>query len=144
MARRKNLSKSDIVGAIWLAIIGVPILLFNWITENVGWVQFGIGIITVAGVGVLLHRKLQSDRRKSLQQKYGDSTIVDKIMKRYIWEGQTEEQLLDSLGRPSAIDDHLLKTRYRQVWKYNPMGRGKFGLRVTLDDKCVVAWNQRS
>ena len=141
---RRNPSKNDIVGAIWLIIIGIPIFLFNWITENVGWFWVIIGVAVISVIIVLARKKSQNDRREYLQKKYGDLEIVEKIMQKYMWEGQTEEQLLDSLGQPSAIDNHLLKTRFRQVWKYQPIGRDKYGLRVTLDDKHVVAWNQRN
>jgi hypothetical protein len=59
-------------------------------------------------------------------------------MRRKLWQGQTVEQLLDSVGRPSSLDNNLLKTRKREVWKYQPNGKGRYLTRVTLDNDVVV------
>jgi hypothetical protein len=79
-----------------------------------------------------------------LRKKYGDETIVQKIMKRCYWQGQTSEQLIDSLGNPSATDDMLLKTRKREVWKYNQQGKNRYGLRLTLDNDILVKWERKN
>jgi hypothetical protein len=82
-------------------------------------------------------------RRQQLMQKYGDAKIVDKIMKRMFWQGQTSEQLLDSLGQPLDTDQRVLKTKIKETWKYNNTGKNRFGLRITLENNVVVGWDQK-
>ncbi|MGR5443673.1 hypothetical protein ACPV47_02130 [Vibrio jasicida] len=61
-----------------------------------------------------------------LINKYGDKEVVDKIMKRLIWKGQTEEQLIDSVGRPTyLIHEHHI-SGVKEVWRYEH-SRKKYG-----------------
>jgi hypothetical protein len=69
---------------------------------------------------------------------------VQRILQRNFWEGQTSAQLLDALGSPASIDKKLLKTKTREVWKYNHRGANRYGLRITLDENLVSGWDQKS
>ena len=80
-------------------------------------------------------------RRKHLIEKYGDPEIARRIMKQVLWQGETQEQLIESLGTPADTDQKVLKTKSKEVWKYRPTGKNRFGLKVTLDDGIVVAWD---
>lgn len=82
-------------------------------------------------------------RREALLEKYGDAEIVQRILRKTIWQGQTQEQLLDSLGRPLDIDERVLKTKSKETWKYNQVGKNRFGLRVILENGIVVGWDQK-
>lgn len=82
-------------------------------------------------------------RRKQLTEKYGDPEIARRMMKRVLWQGETQEQLLESLGSPADIDQQVLKTKCKEVWKYRLTGKNRFGLKVTLDDGIVVAWDAK-
>jgi len=77
-------------------------------------------------------------------EKYQDDEIVQSIMNRSFWQGQTSEQLRDSLGNPVDIDEKILKTKKKEIWKYNPQGGNRFGLRITLDDDVVIGWEQKN
>ena len=79
-----------------------------------------------------------------LRNKYRDEALVRRMVQGQIWPGQAAEQLNDSIGLPTAIDDIQLKTRKRQVWKYNQTGINRFSLRITLDDDVVVSWDQKN
>ena len=48
--------------------------------------------------GALKHKE-----KMRLMDKYNNTELVDKLMCKMIWQGQTEEQLLDSIGEPSYI-----------------------------------------
>lgn len=82
-------------------------------------------------------------RRLYLIEKYNDAMLVAKLMDRSIWVDQTAEQLLDSIGRPSDIDQKVLKTKKKEVWKYYPNGIGRYRLRITLDNDVVVGWDEK-
>lgn len=82
-------------------------------------------------------------KRERLMEKYRDEQLVDKLMQRMFWQGQSEEQLIDSLGKPLDVDQKVLKTKTKEVWKYNETGKNRYGLRVILEDGKVVGWDQK-
>lgn len=100
-----------------------------------GWLGLGVLFIVVCVWG---YRR----RRRHLIEMYGDPDIAKRIMKCILWKGETQEQLVESLGRPSDIDQKVLKTKTKEVWKYRPTARNRFGLKVTLDDGIVAGWEQ--
>lgn len=91
-----------------------------------------------------LHRQRKAKRRANLLLKYGDPGLVQKILDGMVWAGQTKDELLDALGHPVEVDSKLMKTRSREIWKYHPAGKNRFGLRVTLDDGRVAAWDRKT
>lgn len=108
-------------------------------------------VIVIAVIGIVLlvrytnkkRREEVERRRAALLAKYHDPQIVDKIMRHVFWQGQSQEQLLDSLGRPADIDQKVMKTKVKETWKYNPMGANRFGLRITIENSVVVGWDQK-
>lgn len=99
-------------------------------------------ILAVGGFFVLRYYQ-KKIRRERLMKKYGNSELVDRLMNRMFWQGQSEEQLLDSLGKPVDIDQKVLKTKTKEVWKYNQTGKGRYALRVTLENGEVIGWDQK-
>jgi hypothetical protein len=79
-------------------------------------------------------------RRRWLFSKYHDKLIVNRIMRRTIWQGMTIEQLTDCLGRPSAIDHEQLKSKSKQRWKYRPFGKSRYRQWVMIEDGVVTGW----
>jgi len=107
-------------------------------------------IVGVVGIVFLLtaYRKKKrlealEQRRAALMAKYHDPQIVEKIMKHIFWQGMSQEQLLDSVGRPADIDQKVMKTKVKEIWKYNQMGGNRFGLRITIENNVVVGWDQK-
>jgi hypothetical protein len=70
--------------------------------------------------------------------------VVEGIMAKTFWQGQTSEQLLDSLGEPLAIDNKVLKTKKKEVWKYDTIARNRYGLKITLENDIVMGWDQKA
>lgn len=105
-----------------------------------------IGVLIVLAVLANNHHQKQliKRRRESLLAKYQDDLIVDRIMAKKIWEGQTDEQLRDSLGLPVDIDQRVMKSKVRETWKYHQQGKNRFGLRITLENDLVVGWDQKN
>ncbi len=65
--------------------------------------------------------------------KYGDASIVDRIMAAEMWQGMTAEMLTDSWGRPVDRDREVYKTRTTETWKYGQTG--KIDLRTAWSSK---------
>lgn len=108
-------------------------------------------IVTIIGLiiafiimWVLISRYQEKKRREALLVKYGDIEIVEMIMKRMFWQGQTPEQLEDSLGEPVDVDRKVMKTKTKEVWKYNQTGKGRYALRITIENDEVVGWDKKS
>lgn len=144
MAKKLTKKQSEALG--WLILIAIPIIAVIKVLEAIGagGIAIIIGLIA-AGYFWHLHSKKQAElrRRAALMGKYGDEEIVDRIMKRSVWTGQTTEQLNDSLGAPIDTDEKVFKTKRKEVWKYHQTGRNRFGLRITLEDGLVVGWDEK-
>ena len=95
-------------------------------------------------VAFMANRYLDGKRRQQLTAKYNDAEVVDLIMSRSYWQGQTSEQLVESIGSPVDIDKKVLKSKTKETWKYHQVRKGQFGLRVMLEDNVVVGWEQKA
>ena len=102
-----------------------------------------VGIVVICILWACLCAQKKKKRREALLLKYGDAELVERILARRIWQGQTGEQLLDSLGRPVDIDERVLKTKTKHTWKYNQTAKNRFALRITLENGVVVGWDQK-
>lgn len=96
--------------------------------------------LIVIGALAINHLVTQA-RRKRLIEKYGDSEVVDMIMKKMIWQGMTAEQLVDSLGHPVVADKKVYKTKTSETYKYDQVGKNRFRRRVTVENSVVVGWD---
>jgi len=106
-----------------------------------------IVVLVAAGVGVLvwLRRRPTARRRRELIQKYGNPELVERIMRRAYWQGQTAGQLHDSLGAPRTREEELLETMTREVWRYAPLDEARcYAVRITLENGLVVRWDTRA
>ena len=144
MGRKTKQDKLLLQMLIIAVVAGLPLWLFIKAVNSVGLitvVMLGLGVTSAV---VFIRFKQRAARRTQLLAKYGDQTTVERIMKNLYWQGQTQEQLLDSLGHPLSIDNHLLKTKERQTWKYQRTGKNRYSLRFTLEDRIVVGWIDRT
>lgn len=142
MRHRITKAESKSLGA--LLIVGLPIVGIVKFLEAVGWV---IPIIlTAAGVSLFIwHQHDKKQKRLSrLRDKYQDEELVQRILQGSFWQGQSEEQLRDFLGPPTAVDHKVLKTKTRNVWKYQHQGANRFGLRITVEDGYVIGWDKKA
>jgi hypothetical protein len=140
VAKKQGLSPAA-VGAI--VVLGSIVAVFSWLKDNVGSLGMVVGCAVLVG-GVccfIVHRRNQ--RLTYLRSKYSDENIVQLIMRRRFWDGQSEEQLMDSIGKPSRVDKQVLMTKRREVWKYHQTGKNRYRLRITLDHGRVVDWDEK-
>jgi hypothetical protein len=79
--------------------------------------------------------------RQQLVAKYGDE-IADRILAHTIWQGMTDEQLVESWGGPADKDYEIKKTITKETWKYGQTGRNRFSNRVFLENGVVIGWKQ--
>jgi hypothetical protein len=98
-------------------------------------------LIVAGGIAASIHAT--NERRKRLMAKYGDALVVEKIMRKMIWQGMTNEQLVDSLGRPADIDEKVYKRKTVLTYKYNQDGARRFRTRVNIENGTVIGWTQR-
>ncbi len=85
----------------------------------------------------------QKARRNRIYLKYGRTESAEKIIKKTIWIGETAEQLRDSLGKPLDIDENVLKTKRKEVWKYHRKSASRYGLKIKIENGIVIGWDQK-
>lgn len=94
-------------------IVGVPVFVFQKVSEVGAW-PLVIGALVVGCGGYFLAKaKKKAGRLKYLRSRYSEESTVQLIMKGSIWDGMSQDQLSDSIGRPSSIDQKYLKTKTR-------------------------------
>ena len=105
-----------------------------------GFVALVIGVFVLREAAKRRARKRRYDR---LMAKYGDASIVDRIMAAEMWQGMTAEMLTDSWGSPVDRDCEVYKTRTTETWKYGQTGKNRFKNRVVVENDVVVGFRQR-
>jgi hypothetical protein len=101
----------------------------------------GLAVIIIAITAVSVWHREQ--RRKALMAKYGDAALVKALMEKRVWQGMTQEQLVDSQGRPAAIDEQVYKTKTKRTFKYNQDGKNRYATRIVVENGFVVGWTDR-
>ena len=124
-------------------------LLFAAVVLAALWV-FGSYLITLLILGAIGYGAwrwlgpiiTEHRREQRLRERYSGQELEDLIAK-VIWEGESADQIRDSLGPPIAVESHTRKTKHKEVWKYGHEGGNRYRLRITLDDGQVVSWRLR-
>jgi hypothetical protein len=108
------------------------------------WIVVAILLLVAAAVLVIVARALaKRSRYARLLAKYGDEKLVDALLTQTIWQGMTAEQLRDSWGEPASVEQKVMKTKVKEVFKYKPVGKNRFRDKVTLEDGVIVGWDQK-
>ena len=141
MTKRRTKAQSESVGLV----IFFAVLILG-IGKIFGAACFLVPLgICVAGFSAFVWHKRNQEKMRSkyLRCKYSDERVAERVVAGRRWEGQTSQQLIDSLGNPQSIEQKVLKTRKREIWKYDKRGANRYGLRVTLEDDIVVGWEEK-
>jgi membrane protein required for beta-lactamase induction len=142
MTRRMTKKESQAIGL--LIVVGIIFAALGKLFEAVGFVLPGILVVVAVGLYCWNKSHKKKQRLASLRDKYKEEDIVQKIFAGYFWQGQSEDQLIDSLGQPADINHNVLKTKKKEVWKYGHQGGNRYRLRITLENDIVVGWDQKA
>jgi len=129
-------------------ILGIAIffiILFPWHVA---------GICLVLGIVWYLHNqqekekyRKQAEEARAKQEAYEQDLInrfgkatADRLIMGEIWTGMTQEMLIESKGLPGYVQQQQLKTKYKEIWSYDRIGKGKYSTSVTLENNIVTAW----
>lgn len=108
------------------------------------WIVAALLLVLAAAVLWFVVRALaRRSRYARLLDKYGDGKLVDAIVSGTIWQGMTAEQLREAWGDPVSIEEKVLKTKVKQVFKYRHVGRERYRDKVMLEDGIVIGWDQK-
>lgn len=141
MTRRPKSAEASLL--VLALVIGLPLYLAQKVLATTGWIMPVVCVAIVIGLVVAFRMIKRRERIAMLHKKYSPET-VQRILAGMIWQGQTEEELIDTLGRPSEIDRKVLKTMRREIWKYGRISARRFRLRVTIDNGLVVGWDRKA
>jgi hypothetical protein len=142
MARRNSKAENAIFGLA--VVVGLPAFAALKLFESVGWVLPTMCVVSALALYLWYRGYRKFKRLSCLRQKYGDEDVVQKIYQGFFWQGQTQEQLLESLGAPEAVDNNVLRTKIKEVWKYHPRGANRYALRITVENGHVSGWDNKS
>jgi hypothetical protein len=111
-----------------------------------GWIVFAAIAVLLWVAAIVLKRRREKRqllaRYSELMSKYNDQQIVAAIMECKIWQGMSEEQLVDSRGLPDDRDQAVYKTKTKQTWKYGRTGKNRFRERIYIENGTIVGWKQ--
>jgi hypothetical protein len=100
-------------------------------------------IIVAVVIGLIIYfgqRSAESGRRAKVEEKYNNSDwqLKNDMRSKLIRIGMTEEQVVDSWGRPTRRTVRQLKTKVKVTLHYGTHNR------VNLDNGNVVGWGGSS
>ena len=107
-----------------------------------------VGFVCVWFVGKIIEQqnfqtqKRQHDRFVYLSNRFGPEA-ANAIMAGQVWVGMPADMLLESKGRPVDTESKVLKTKSKETWKYQQFGKGRYALRVFLENGVVVGWDDK-
>lgn len=111
-----------------------------------GWIVLAAIAVLLWVAAVVFKRRREKRqllaRCSELMSKYNDQQIVAAIVEGKIWQGMSEEQLVDSRGLPDDRDQAVYKTKIKQTWKYGRTGRNRFRERIYIENGTIVGWKQ--
>jgi uncharacterized protein YecT (DUF1311 family) len=84
-------------------------------------------------------RQRLAEERQRLVTKYGESA-ANLILAHQVWQGMTDEQLIDSWGIPDDKDTEIKRATKKETWKYGQTGKNRFSDRVFLENGIVIGW----
>jgi hypothetical protein len=101
--------------------------------------------VTFCVLGLLVWVKvgIPAARRARIYKKYGRTTTAENIIRNVVWVGETADQLRDSFGDPLDIDERVLKTKKKEIWKYIRKGTNRYGLRFTVENGIAIGWDEK-
>jgi 4-hydroxybenzoate polyprenyltransferase len=85
----KRITKAEANGIALLIIIGLPIYLFLQIVESIGWPLLIFIILMFLGLIFWISKEQKKKRYAELLDKYHDEKLVQLILDRNFWLGQT-------------------------------------------------------
>jgi len=131
----------------------IPADEIDWVATF--WSVFWV-VAIAAVVALVSHQRRMARRREAeeaaraaaakqarwddLCRRFGPE-VAARIYRGDIWQGQTEEMLFESMGRPVDFDEKVMKTKTRRVYKWGRMGANRFATRVTVENGVVVGWD---
>jgi|ERR1017187_147347 hypothetical protein len=101
MAQRKNKNEFALIALVF--IVGLLIWIISKITDSIGTGAFIACVVAILAVVIFYFVQKRAVRLAYLRTKYGDETIVQRIIARGLWQGQTMEQTA-RFSRRSAVE----------------------------------------
>jgi hypothetical protein len=140
MVRRSSSAEASLL--VLAIVIGLPVYLAMKVIDVTGWVLPVVVVVVIIGLVIASRANKRRKRLEVLRRKYPEE-IVQRILGGQIWQGQTEEQLIDAIGSPAEVDTKVLKTIQREIWKYGRISAKRFRLRITVENGMVTGWDQK-
>ena len=103
----------------------------------VGVIVLIVLVIPIVKFAAALRRKRKI--KEALVSQFGADT-AERLLKNEIWQGMTRKMLLAAMGKPTDVEQNILKSKKKETWKYGWERANRFKLQVLLENDVVVGW----
>jgi hypothetical protein len=129
-----------------LAILGVGIVVSCFRHSPIGTTAIGLAIAAI-WLGVkhqdATERRLAHEAHIArLTELYGEAN-VPLLLIGEPWIGCTAPMLVEMLGPPVTYDETVLPGKNKRTYKYRRLAKGRFGLKVFLENDVVCGWEEK-
>lgn len=100
------------------------------------------GLVLLILLPGILRRRAARQRREALTARFGPD-VADAIMRRQVWQGQTEAMLIEARGAPADVDETVLKTKVKRTYKFERVAANRFAFKVFVENGVVVGWEDK-
>ena len=137
-------SETQVLGLLVLCVVFVGVLVAGAqaFFEAVGVVIPIVLVVLAIGGYFAFKVYAKAERRTLIIGRYGED-VGEKILRGKFWQGMSTDQLVDSIGKPVAVDKKVLKTKTRETWQYSLQGGKRVALRIQVENGEVVGWEPK-
>jgi predicted membrane protein len=88
------MTKTESSALLLLIAIGITFFLVYAFFESFGFIMPALAVIGIIAVVLALRAAERKKRLNTLMAKYGDQQVVERILNKTIWVGETSDQLI--------------------------------------------------
>lgn len=117
-----------------------------------GWGVTGWGVVAFLRAKRAREAREAEDRRRQAQEwldekrrnliaRFGERDGALVLAGR-AWQGATAAMIVEMYGNPDEVSRKVYKTKTAETWKYGPLPRNKYRLRVMIENGVCVGWEE--
>ncbi len=97
----------------------------------------------LAQVRAAEYGRQQREHEQGLVARFGAEN-ARRILAKELWQGATAEMIRLMLGVPDDTSTRVYKTKITETWKYRPLGKNRYELKVKVENGVCVGWETAS
>jgi hypothetical protein len=136
------MKKSETILVTVLFVVALPLVFILYKVGLFGFMTFLVFLVLAIEAYAFFKIMEYKNVRRGLMRKYRSREVVENVIAKRLWTGQTAEQLEDSLGKPILKYEEKTVGNGAEVWKFHSYSGMKCDLRVLVECGKVSSWKQ--